>query len=280
MLESLKTPWWRLPLTLAGVGIVVIILDIVLGVGWIPFLVGLALLVYAAYRLAKGKVDGGPRLLLAACAGGIVLIAGLVWLHPQSWFQPGWTLPDSAGTLFGRSGSIGIFVNGDDYSARDLDGGDQLWEHEYSQPVSISGDHVLVRRKDDPGRADAYLASTGTFDRVLRWKAPKQVKGGDPTAKQLAKLPELGPDEHVKAQVRGGFDAARLVSAVDPTGHRYTRLDVVVDGSVAQYRVSDAEKLEFRNQVLVVRGRTSRVIPLLRTAGPSGEPSSSPSAGG
>ena len=42
MLESLKTPWWRLPLILMVGGVVLIVLDLLVRLGWIPFLIGLA----------------------------------------------------------------------------------------------------------------------------------------------------------------------------------------------------------------------------------------------
>ena len=264
MLDSLKTPWWRLPLTLVGGGVVLIAIDVLIGLNWIPFLVGLALVVYGVFRLSRGEVESGPRLLLAACAGAIVAIAGLGWLHPQSWLQPGWSLPDGDGVLVGRSGGVVVFAHGHHYGARNLENGDLLWSERFTQPVSVYKNHLLVQRVGNPDRAKAYFATTGEFDRVLRWHPPSQTDDTAPTADQLAVLPALGSDEHVRAQETGDTDLARLVSAVDITGHRFTRLDVVADGTLAQYRVRGATGLEVRHHVVIVEGSAPRVVPVIR----------------
>ena len=264
MLDSLKTPWWRLPLVFVGVGVVLVAIDVLIGLDWIPYLVGLALVTYGLYRLSRGEVESGPRLLLAACAGAIAAIAGLAWLHPQSWLQPGWTLPDGDGVLVGRSGGVAIFAHGDHYGARNLENGDLVWSQRFTQPVSVFKNHLLVQRVGNPEKAKAYYVSNGEFDRVLRWHAPHEETNTEPSPDQLAAMPKLGSDEHVRALVRGGDDLARLVSAVDITGHHFTRLDVVADGTLAQYRVRGATGLTVRRNLVIVEGDTPRVVAVIR----------------
>ena len=276
MLESLKTPWWRLPLILMVGGVVLIVLDLLVRLGWIPFLIGLAAMVYAGYRFARGQASGGPRLLLAACAGGVILIAGLVWLHPQSWLQPGWKLPRSAGTIVGRAGNVAVFEHGHHYSGRSLDAGQLIWSAHYRRPVSVVGNWVLVQSYSDPTKARAYIARTGEFDRVVPWAEPRAEATGVPTPAQRALFPKLSSGEHVREQVRDNADAARIVEAVDATGHHYTRVDVLVGENVSQYRVS-ARHLTFVSQILVIRGHgKSRVVPLIQgQPGSTGTPSPS-----
>lgn len=264
MLDSLKTPWWRLPLALVGGGIVLIALDVLIGLGWIPYLVGLALMVYGLFRLGRGEVESGPRLLLAACGGAVVAIAGLAWLHPQSWIQPGWTLPDGDGVLVGRSGGVAVFAHGHHYSGRNLENGDLIWSQRFTQPVTVFKNHLLVQRVGNPDRAKAFYVSNGEYDRVLLWHAPAEADDSEPDAAQLAALPKLGSDEHVRTLVSADTDIARLVSAVDITGHHFTRLDILADGTLAQYRVRGATGLEVRDHLVIVEGDSPRVIPVIR----------------
>lgn len=264
MLESLKTPWWRLPVTLLGVGLLVLAIDIVAGLGWIPYLIAVIFLMVGLTLLTKAEVDGGPRVLIAYCAGSLVLIAGLGFLHPDSWQEPGHTGPGNGAKLLGRVGSRGIFVNKNLYSSWSLESGKIVWQRRYNVPVVLVGDHLLVQEKDDPTKAKAFIASNHSLDGIVPWRAATPVVKVAPTAAQKARMPDLSSGEKVIAAVNTAKDYVRLVAAKDFTGHHFTRLDVVADNTLTQYSVHDATGLQLVKQVLLIDGPNPRVLPIVR----------------
>jgi len=262
-----------------GVGILLLIVVLVAKLGWTGFFPAVAILAVGAWLLVRGEDDSGPRTMFAYCVALVVVFVGVGWAHPQRWASPGWKLAKPGAVLVARHGGSVIFYDNGFFTLRNLSTGSQTWRFHSKGSTAVFTSKGLVIRSDvDPGQAELRSLSTGELVKTQKWPStepdsftlapgkPLAWATGKPTPAQIAKMPRLTSREHVIAAVGWEGIAARLDAAVDPTGHRYTRLDIVDGPTSETYRVSGATGLQLYEGVLVVDSKHPHVIGLLRHA--------------
>lgn len=260
-------------------GVVVLVADLVLKLGWTGFFPALLLLAVGVGILVKGHDASGPRTTLAYCMALAVIFLGFGWLHPQRWSEPGWKLDHEGTQLIQRRGGTVYFWDGGFVSARSLTSGSLLWHRHIVAPqADLTATGLLMQLPNDPTRATRVSLSTGVVNGIVPWPTNHQrlinptesvqssVPTGQPTAEQLARMPALHDDEHVIAAAGSHGVAARLDAAVDATGHHYTRLDIVAGKTQETYRAKDATGLQIVDATLVVVSSRPHVIALQRNA--------------
>ncbi len=262
-----------------GVGVLVLIVVFVAKLGWTGFFPALAIMAAGSWLLVRGQDSSGPRTMFAYCVALVVVFVGVGWVHPQRWAAPGFKLDKPGSVLIARRGGSAIFFDNGFYSSRSLSTGSQNWRfHSKGTSIVFVAKGLAIRSTTDPAQAEVRSLSTGQVVGTEKWPAhdptiatlapgkPLATASGKPTPAQLAKMPKLTSREHVIAVVGWEGIAARLDAAVDPTGHHYTRLDIVDGPTSETYRVSGATGLQLYQGVLVVDSSQPHVMGLLRHA--------------
>jgi len=270
----------RMGLAILGVGVVAVVIVITAKLGWTGFFPALAILAVGAWFTVRGHDNSGPRTMFAYCVALVVVFLAFGWLHPQRWAQPGWKIDLPGSTLLARHGGTVYFYDGGYFSARVLAGGQLDWRFRANGPKAIlTKSALLVQLPGDPSQASKYALGTGRVTGTVPWPTTSThvltlaadgritgVRSAQPRPKQIARMPSLGSGEQVIAMAGWQTVAARLVDARDPTGHKYTRLDII-DGKTSEtFRVSGATGLQLLDDVLVVNSKTPHVIALIRHA--------------
>jgi len=262
-----------------GVGVLLLVVVFVAKLGWTGFFPAVAILAVGAWLVTRGEDDSGPRTMFAYCMALVVIFLGVGWAHPQRWASPGWKLGKPGAVLLGRHGTDALIYDSGYISSRSLATGSLLWRfHTRGSKAIINSSGILIQSDIDPTQADYRSLGTGEAGQARPWPGntanvlvlsagkPLAQATGKPTAAQIAKMPKLTSRERAIATVGWEGIAARLDTAVDPTGHHYTRLDIVDGPTSETYRVSGATGLQLYQGVLVVDSAHPHVIGLLRHA--------------
>lgn len=255
MRKLIAGPWWRLPAVLVGAGAVLLVIDIVAQLGWLPYIVAGLLITPGLTLMANGGIRSIRQASILVC---VVMVISFTWIvHPEGWNQPGWTVASDTVTFLGRGNSVIVVRDGDWYTGRQINNGKPLWHRHYTTPPTVNNNQLIVKAANHPGQYRAFNLSTHKRGKLLsRSDAIEgmfQDKTTKPTPSQVARLPKVHGGDKVLSAVAQANDAAQLISLKDFTGHHYERLDVLTSAGESSYRVKGGTGLTLYNGVLMIR---------------------------
>lgn len=253
-------PRLRVPLALTLAGLLLVVLTVVLGLRWIPYTVGAALMCFGVLRMLHRPGSGSWGTPLTVVA---VLAIGCLWFaRPQGWGQPGFGVTGRSDVLVGRIGNTVVIDNHAMLSGRKLPAGTESWHHHRAGPAVLHRGNVYVRLARHPRRADVWALRSGKRLHTKPWPFRKAAAPGPASTADLGLLPRLENGERVLSRSSFGRDYARLVATTDHLGDPCTRLDVVAGDHVTSYLVRGVDRVSVRQQVALLGGARPRVLDL------------------